>query len=69
MQQGKLTAEKTEEYCLLVGVISSDITEEIAIEHIDELEFLAETAGAITKHRILQKLPFPNPKTKVGTGK
>lgn len=69
MQQGKLTTEKTEEYCLLVGVISSDITEEIAIEHIDELEFLAETAGAITKHRILQKLPFPNPKTYVGTGK
>ena len=69
MQQGKLTVEKTEEYCLLVGVISSDITEEIAIEHIDELEFLAETAGAITKHRILQKLPFPNPKTYVGTGK
>lgn len=69
MREGHLTTEKTEEYCLLVGVISSDITEEIATEHIDELEFLAETAGAITKHRMLQKLPFPNPKTYVGTGK
>ena len=66
---GHLTSDAKEEHCLLVGVIHADITEEIALEHIDELEFLAETAGAITKHRILQKLPYPNPKTYVGTGK
>jgi GTP-binding protein HflX len=69
MNEGHLTSDAKEEHCLLVGVIHADITEEIAIEHIDELEFLAETAGAITKHRILQKLPYPNPKTYVGTGK
>jgi len=69
MSKGHLTSDAKEEHCLLVGVIHADITEEIAIEHIDELEFLAETAGAITKHRILQKLPYPNPKTYVGTGK
>lgn len=69
MNEGHLTYDAKEEHCLLVGVIHADITEEIAIEHIDELEFLAETAGAITKHRILQKLPYPNPKTYVGTGK
>ena len=69
MNEGHLTSDAKEENCLLVGVIHADITEEIAIEHIDELEFLAETAGAITKHRILQKLPYPNPKTYVGTGK
>ena len=69
MNEGYLTSDAKEEHCLLVGVIQADITEEIAIEHIDELEFLAETAGAITKHRILQKLPYPNPKTYVGTGK
>ena len=69
MNEGYLTSDAKEEHCLLVGVIHADITEEIAIEHIDELEFLAETAGAITKHRILQKLPYPNPKTYVGTGK
>jgi GTP-binding protein HflX len=69
MSEGHLTSDAKEEHCLLVGVIHADITEEIAIEHIDELEFLAETAGAITKHRILQKLPYPNPKTYVGTGK
>jgi GTPase len=64
MNEGHLTSDAKEEHCLLVGVIHADITEEIALEHIDELEFLAETAGAITKHRILQ-----NPKTYVGTGK
>ena len=69
MSEGHLTSDAKEEHCLLVGVIHADITEEIAIEHIDELEFLAETAGAITKYRILQKLPYPNPKTYVGTGK
>lgn len=69
MNEGLLTSDDKEEHCLLVGVIHADITEEIAIEHIDELEFLAETAGAITKHRILQKLPYPNPKSYVGTGK
>lgn len=69
MSEGHLTSDAKEEHCLLVGVIHADITEEIAVEHIDELEFLAETAGAITKHRILQKLPYPNPKTYVGTGK
>ena len=69
MNEGHLTSDAKEEHCLLVGVIHAEITEEIAIEHIDELEFLAETAGAITKYRILQKLPYPNPKTYVGTGK
>ena len=69
MSEGHLTSDAKEEHCLLVGVIHAEITEEIAIEHIDELEFLAETAGAITKYRILQKLPYPNPKTYVGTGK
>ena len=69
MSEGHLTSDAKEEHCLLVGVIHAEITEEIALEHIDELEFLAETAGAITKYRILQKLPYPNPKTYVGTGK
>jgi len=58
-----------EEKCVIVGVINSSITEAIAHEHLDELEFLAETAGAITLHRFVQKLPYPNPKTFVGKGK
>lgn len=68
-QIGHVTVDAVEETCVLVGVISSDINEDIANEYLDELEFLAETAGAITNKKFLQKLPFPNPRTYVGTGK
>jgi len=67
--QGHVTVDAVEETCVLVGVITSDIREEIAQEHLDELEFLAETAGAITVKKFLQKLPMPNPRTFVGSGK
>lgn len=68
-QVGHVTVDAVEETCVLVGVITSDINEDIANEYLDELEFLAETAGAITNKKFLQKLPFPNPRTYVGTGK
>jgi GTP-binding protein HflX len=67
--QGHVTVDGVEEKCVLVGVISSDINEDIANEYLDELEFLAETAGAITEKKFLQKIQFPNPRTYVGTGK
>ncbi len=67
--QGHVTVDAKEETCVLVGVINSDINEDIANEYIDELEFLAETAGAITVKKFLQKIPFPNPRTYVGSGK
>lgn len=69
MGQGHVLVDAVEEQCVLVGVISSDITEVQAEEFIDELEFLAETAGAITQRKFLQKLPIPNSKTYVGSGK
>jgi GTP-binding protein HflX len=69
MSEGHVTVDAVEEDCVLVGVIAQQVGEETAIEHLDELEFLALTAGAITKNRFLQKLPLPNPKTFVGTGK
>lgn len=69
MQEGHVTVDAVEESCVLVGVITSDISEETAQEHLDELEFLAETAGAITIEKFTQKLPYPNPRTYVGTGK
>ncbi|MFM7662496.1 MAG: GTPase HflX [Bacteroidota bacterium] len=69
MSVGHVTVDAVEERCVLVGVISSDITEEIAYDYIHELEFLASTAGAITVQHFFQKLPYPNPKTYVGTGK
>jgi GTP-binding protein HflX len=69
MHEGHVTVDAVEESCILVGVITSEITEKIANEYLDELEFLALTAGAITKKKFLQKLPYPNPKTFVGKGK
>lgn len=38
-------------------------------EYLDELEFLAETAGAKTKKRFIQKLDHPDPRTFIGSGK
>ncbi|MDP4761055.1 MAG: GTPase HflX [Crocinitomicaceae bacterium] len=69
MQEGHVTVDAVEESCVLVGVITSEIDETIAHEHLDELEFLAETAGAITHTKFFQKLPYPNPRTYVGSGK
>jgi GTP-binding protein HflX len=69
MSTGHVTVDAVEERCVLVGVISSDITETTAHEYLDELQFLAETAGALTEKRFLQKLPMANPRTYVGTGK
>lgn len=69
MSEGHITVDAVEETCVLVGVITQQVTETTAEEYLDELEFLALTAGAITQKRFLQKLPMTNPKTFVGTGK
>jgi len=61
--------EDIPEKAVLVGVITQHQTEEQAREYLDELAFLAETAGAETCGRFLQKIEVPNPKTFVGTGK
>lgn len=64
--------EKTEIYeekAVLVGLITSDQNEAKAKEYVDELAFLAETAGAVPQKIFFQKLDFPNPKTFVGPGK
>jgi GTP-binding protein HflX len=53
----------------LVGVVQKDQTEEQVIEYLDELEFLALTAGAATRRRFLQKLPHPDSRTFIGKGK
>lgn len=69
MSEGHVLVDATEERCILVGLITSNITEEQAKEYLEELQFLAETAGAITDRWFQQKLPIPNPRTFVGTGK
>ena len=69
MGKSKQRIEEEQEFCLLVGVAHSRITEEEALEHLEELRFLAETAGAKTERMFLQNLSVPNPKTYVGSGK
>lgn len=69
METGHVTVDAVEESCVLVGIITPEIKEETAHEYLDELEFLAETAGAITQKKFVQKLQMANPRTFVGTGK
>lgn len=69
MGDGYIYTEMEPEDVVLVGVITDDQTEEMAKEFLDELEFLAETAGAVTKKKFTQKVSAPNPKTYVGSGK
>jgi GTPase len=58
-----------EEKAVLVGLIHKDQTEPQVQEYLDELAFLAETAGATTLKRFTQKLQHPDSKTFVGKGK
>jgi GTP-binding protein HflX len=60
---------KKEEKAVLVGVIQKDQTEEQVNEYLDELAFLAETAGAITIKMFKQRLQHPDSRTFVGKGK
>jgi len=57
------------ENAVLVGLIQKDQTEQQVNEYLDELAFLAETAGAITVKRFTQKMSHPDSKTFLGKGK
>jgi GTP-binding protein HflX len=54
---------------LLVGLVTPDQSEETVKEYLDELAFLAETAGLIPCERFIQRLDTPNTATFVGKGK
>ena len=57
------------ETAILVGLITQTQNERKTNEYLDELEFLAHTAGAVTVKRFTQKVGGPNSVTYVGTGK
>ena len=57
------------EKAVLVGLITQNQDETKLIEYMDELEFLALTAGATIETRFTQKLTQPDPKTFIGSGK
>lgn len=64
-----ILSKETTERTVLVGLITPSQGEAKANEYLDELAFLADTAGAVTVERFLQRLDYPNPRTFVGTGK
>lgn len=57
------------EKVVLVGIITKEQDEEKSQEYLDELEFLAFTAGGTVEGRFTQKIDLPNPKTFIGSGK
>jgi len=66
---GKTQKIKKEEKAVLVGLIQGEQTHEQVQEYLDELAFLAETAGAIAGKRFTQKLKHPDSRSFVGKGK
>jgi GTP-binding protein HflX len=65
----KKIQSQQEEIALLVGLVQPEQTEQQVNEYMDELSFLAETAGALSVKRFTQKLKHPDSKTFVGKGK
>jgi GTP-binding protein HflX len=58
-----------QEKAVLVGVIGKNQTDKQVEEYLDELSFLAQTAGAVTAKRFVQRLQHPDSKTYIGKGK
>ena len=75
MKESKIDAsqfvisEAKAETAVLVGLITKEQDETKTREYLDELEFLADTAGAVTIKRFTQKVGGPSQTTYVGSGK
>ena len=69
MIDNHIITEETSEKAVLVGLITPQQNEFKAKEYLDELDFLADTAGAVTVKKFLQRCDSPNPRTFVGKGK
>lgn len=63
------TIKSTPEKAVIIGTFRNRQEEEVNREYLDELEFLAETAGATVAKRFTQRQDMPHPKTYLGTGK
>ena len=70
MKQNSIIAQGAQpERAILVGLITPTQDEAKSEEYLDELAFLADTAGAEEVKRFTQRLDYPNPRTFVGKGK
>lgn len=68
-EKDRQTLRKDKETAVLVGVVKRNQTEEQIQEYLEELEFLAMTAGAVTRRTFVQKREHPNKGTLIGKGK
>ena len=64
-----IISEAQTEKAVLVGLITPEQNEQKVKEYLDELAFLADTAGVEAVKRFYQKLDYPNSVTFVGSGK
>ena len=69
MSGTNITTGECLETAVLVGVITQEQNEEMVSEYLDELAFLADTAGAVTVEKFTQKMDKPNGATFLGSGK
>ena len=61
--------EIQEERAILIGVCTPSVTPEKVKEYLTELAFLVDTAGGVPDRQFTQNLPYPDPKTYLGSGK
>jgi GTP-binding protein HflX len=64
-----ITRINEQETAVLIGVQIKGQSIDALNDYLNELDFLAETAGALTIKRFVQKLDSPNPRTFIGKGK
>lgn len=69
MTEHKFIRDKAPERAIIIGLVLPRISEDQVTEYLDELAFLAETAGAQVVERFTQKLDAINPKSFIGSGK
>lgn len=65
IENNKISYEKA----VLIGIINSIQSEETVKDYLNELSFLAETAGGVISKKFIQRIDKPNPKTFIGSGK
>ena len=65
IENNKISYEKA----VLIGIINNIQSEETVKDYLNELSFLAETAGGVVSKKFIQRIDKPNPKTFIGSGK
>lgn len=69
MIEDNIINKEANEKAVLVGLVTLRQSEAKVKEYLDELDFLARTAGAEPDKKFIQRLDYPNPRTYVGKGK